>query len=129
MGTAINDNSGASRSWIGLFLIVLGIALIVASWTPVGRVASQAMWSNEDSASYSKLRQQLHSSAYQSSARAGLTETEMKAQRERLEIQAGAMHKKLERAKSMPQRWSRYLLVVGCLLTVTGFYANATRRF
>jgi len=116
-GTADSD---ARRSLVAVLLIALGIALIIASWTPLGRVASRTLWTHKDSAAYSKLRQQLHRSAYQSPARAGVTEAQMKTQREKMERQAEAMHKKLEHARQQPQRWSQYLLWSGALLAALG---------
>ena len=109
-------------------LIALGIALITASWTPIGRVASRAMWTNEDAAAYSKLRQQSHHAAYQFPPRAGITEAQMKAQQERLKIQAEAMREKLEHARQQPRRWSQYLLWSGALLTAIGGLSRLAAR-
>ncbi len=128
MGEKNNDNSNAWRSLVCTLLIALGIALIIASWTPLGRVASRALWTREDSASYSKLRQQLHRSAYQDPVRAGITEAQMNAQREKMERQADAMHKKLERVRSQPRRWSQYLLWSGALLTALGGLGHLVAR-
>jgi len=125
----MTDVMGEIRlSLVCTLLIVLGIGLIVASWTPLGRVASRAMWTHEDSAAYSKLRQQLHRSAYQDPARAGITEAQMKAQREKMERQAEVMHKKLENARLQPQRWSQYLLWSGALLTALGGLSHLAAR-
>jgi len=124
----MTDDSDARRSLMCVLLIAVGIGLIVASWTPIGRVASRAMWTHEDSAIYSKLRQQLHRATYQSPARAGITEAELKSQQEKMKLHAEAMRRKLDRARQQPRRSSRYLLGVGSLLTAAGFYANATRH-
>lgn len=120
MGEINHDDSDARHSFVCTLLIALGIALIIVSWTPIGRVASQAIWTNEDSAAYSKLHQQRHHAAYQSPARAGITEAEMKAQQERLKTRAEAMRKKLEYARQQPRRWSQYLLWSGALLAAVG---------
>jgi len=128
MSSKINANSNARRSSLSLLLMVIGIGLIVASWTPIGRVASRAMWTHEDSAVYSKLRQQLHGSAYQSPARAGITEAEMKAQQEKMKTHAEAMRKKLENARSQPRRWSQGLLWSGALLTALGVFGHLVAR-
>ncbi|NOY40405.1 MAG: hypothetical protein GXP26_01025 [Planctomycetes bacterium] len=124
MGEKNSDASDARRSLVCILLIAFGIVLILASWTPLGRVASQAMWTSEDSAAYSKIRQQSHYTAYQSPARAGITEAQRKAQQERLKTQAEAMRKKLERARQQPQRWSQYLLWSGALFTACGFLGH-----
>jgi len=121
-------NSDARRSLASVLLIALGIGLIIASWTPIGRVASRAMWTHEDSAAYSKLRQQLHRGAYQSPTRAGISEAEMKIQQERMEIRAEAMREKLENARSQPRRWSQYLLWSGVLLAAFGGLSHLTAR-
>jgi len=42
--------------------------------------------------------------------------------------QMATLQQKLERAKSQPKRWSRYLLGAGVLLTATGFFAHSTRQ-
>lgn len=113
-------DSDARRSLVRISLIALGIALIVASWTPIGRVASQAMWTGEDAAAYAKIRKERHRTAYQSPAQRGITEAQMKAQQERLKIQAEAMGKKLERAQQQPRRWNQYLFWSGALLVAVG---------
>ena len=120
MGERNSDDSDARRSLMCALLISLGIALIIASWTPIGRVASRAMWSNDDAAVYSKLRQELHRLAYQLPARAGISEAQIKTQQEKMEIQAEAMRKKLENARQQPRLWSKYLLWSGALLTAVG---------
>jgi hypothetical protein len=114
------DRSDANRPLLCVLLIALGIGLIIASWTPIGHIASRAMWTNEDAAAYSKLRQQLHGNAYKSPARAGLSETEMNARQERMEAYAATMRLKLERARQQPRRWSQGLLWSGVLLTAIG---------
>jgi len=127
-GEKNSDDSDAKRTLVCVLLIALGIMLIVASWMPIGRVASRAMWTHEDSAAYSELRQQLHRSAYQDPARAGITETQMKAQQEKMKKQAETMHEKLEHARSQPDRWSQYLLWSGALLTGLGGLSHLTAR-
>ncbi len=124
----MTDDSGSKRSLMAVSLIVVGILMIIVSWTPIGRVASRGMWTNEDAATYSKIRQQIHSSTYQSAAQSGITETELKAQKERLNVKAEAMRKKLDRAKGQPERWSRYLFWVGILLAAAGSFAHSTGR-
>lgn len=124
MGKKNNDDSEAKRSLVCILLIAFGVVLIIASWMPLGRVASQAMWTSEDSAAYSKIRQQSHRTAYQSPTRTGNTKAQRKAQQERLKDQAEAMRKKLERARQQPQLWSQYLLWSGTLFTVCGFLGH-----
>jgi len=101
-------------------LVALGAVLIIASWTPLGRDASQAIWTNEDSAAYSRLRQEYHHTAYQSPERAGISAAEQEARQKKLKIQTDAMRKKLQHARQQPQRWSRYLLWSGALLAAAG---------
>jgi len=122
------DNSDARLALACALLIALGIVLIIASWTSIGRVASRAMWTNEDSAAYSKLRQESHRTAYQSPARAGVTEAQMKAQQEKMKKQAEAMRKKLENAQQQPRRWSQYLFWSGALLTAIGGLGHLAAR-
>ncbi len=123
-----SDGSDAKHSFVCALFIALGIALIIAAWTPVGSLASRAMWTNEDAATYSKIRLQSHGSAYKTAARSGLSEAQMQAQSERMEVQAEAMQAKLKRAREQPQRWSRYLLGVGTLLAAVGFFAHSARH-
>jgi len=111
-----------------LVMLILGVLLIAASFLPLGKWAAKSQWTTEDSAAFDRVSVEYKRSAYQSPARAGLTESEWKAQRERMQRQLKALQQKLERAKSQPKRWSRYLLGIGSLLTAAGFYANATRQ-
>ncbi len=115
-----NTQPSAWRPFVCVLLIMIGTALILASWIPIGHVASRSIWTHEDSAAYSELRQELHRTAYQSPARAGITEAQMKTQREKMKNKAEAMRKKLEHARQQPRQWSQYLLWSGALLVALG---------
>lgn len=128
MHKKMTDLSDATGSWVCILLIIIGIVLIIASWAPIGHVVSRAMWTREDSASYSELRQQIHGSAYQSTARTQVTEAQTEVQPERLRIQAEAMRKKLEHARQQSLLWSEYSLWSGSLLTAIGALCHLAGR-
>lgn len=109
-------------------LMTLGVLLIGASFLPLGKWAAQSQWTPEDSAAYDRVSQEYKRTTYESPARRGLNQEEWDAQREKMKQQMLALQNRLERAKSQPRLWSRSLLGVGVLLTISGFYANATGR-
>jgi len=128
MGEKNSHGSMPGGSLLNALFVALGTVLIIASWTPIGRNAAQATWTNEDSAAYSRLRQQHHRTAYQSPERAGISTAEQEARQEKLKIQTEAMRKKLQYARQQPQRWSRYLLWAGALLAAIGGLRQLTTR-
>jgi len=109
-------------------MLVVGVLMIGASFLPLGNWAARSQWTPEDSAVYDRVSGEYKLSAYQSPARAGLSQAEWDSQRDKMKQQMQALQQKLDRAKSQPKRWSRYLLAVGCLLAAAGFFANASRR-
>ncbi len=109
-------------------MLIFGVLLIGASFLPFGNWAAQSQWTPADSAAFDRVSNEYKLSAYQSPTRAGLSQAEWDAQRGKMQQQMLSLQHKLERAKGQPQRWSRYLLGVGCLLAIAGFYANATRH-
>ena len=108
-----------------LAMLVVGVLLIAASFLPLGNWAARSQWTPSDSAAFDRVSNEYKLSAYQEPARAGLNQAEWDAQRDKMKQQMQALQQRLDRAKSQPQRWSRYLLGIGCLLAATGFYANA----
>lgn len=128
MADELNKKSSQFAFSLPIALMIGGILLIAASFFPLGQLAAQAQWTPEDSAAYDRVSQEFKQSAYESPARRGVDAAEWQAQRDKMEQKMRAMQQRLERAKSQPERWSRYLLGTGVLLTVAGFYANATGR-
>ena len=116
------------RFSLPMTMLAVGVLLIGASFLPLGNWAARAQWSVEDTAAYDRVSSAYKQSAYESPARKGLSQVEWDAERDRMRQQMEALQQKLDRAKSQPQRWSRYLLGIGALLTAAGFYANAQRH-
>jgi len=134
--TQVKSNPGTDRakaadrvaSTLPAALALLGSLLIVASLLPIGDWAAKSQWTPEDSAAYDRVSTEYKRSNYQSAARLGISETEQQAQREKMKSQLDAMRTRLDRARDQPQRWSRYLLWTGVLLTATGFFAHSIRQ-
>ena len=105
---------------IPFILLALGTVLIAASFFPVGRRASEALWTGEDSAAYDQLASQYKRSTYRSAARSGISEEEWEAQRDKMKQSLDAMHGRLQRALNQPKAWSRCLLWLGALLAGCG---------
>ncbi len=132
--TQARKNQGRKKSSpqlsfsLPMTLLVGGVLMIGASFLPLGNWAARSQWTPEDSATYDRVSNEYKLSAYQSPARAGLSQAEWDAQRDKMKLQIQALQQRLDRAKSQPKRWSGYLLGVGCLLVATGFFANVVRR-
>lgn len=109
-------------------MIVLGLALISASFFPIGNLAANSQWTAEDSAALDRVSLEYKQANYESPARRGLTPAEHAAQMKKMEQKMRAQEARLERAKSQPKRWSRYLLGIGTLLTLAGFFANRSEQ-
>ena len=109
-------------------MLVGGVLLIAASFLPLGNWAAKSQWTPADSAAYDRVSNEYKLSNYQSPARAGLSQDEWDAQRGRMKQQMQALQHRLDRAKSQPERWGRYLLGVGVLLTAAGFFAHSARQ-
>lgn len=101
-------------------LLLLGTLLIILSWTPVGRLASEASWGSEDAAAYTRLVAENHRLGYENADSSRLTQEELDAQRRAVDAQLDAMIEKLEYAKSRPQAWSRGLFWTGAGLAALG---------
>ncbi|MGI9427119.1 MAG: hypothetical protein ACR2NM_00560 [Bythopirellula sp.] len=108
-------------------MLTVGVLLIGASFLPVGNWVARSQWSREDTAAYDRVSMAYKKSAYESPVRKGLSQAEWDAQRDRMRQQMESLQQKLDGAKRQPQRWSRYLLGIGSLLTAAGFYANLKR--
>lgn len=109
-------------------MLAVGVLMIGISFLPLGDWAAKSQWTAADSASYDRVSNEYKLSAYQSPARSGLSQDEWDAQRDKMKQQMQALQQKLDRAKSQPKLWSRYLLGVGCLLASAGFFANARQQ-
>jgi hypothetical protein len=127
--TKDSDTSSLSlRFSLPVAMLVVGVLLISASFVPLGSWAARSQWSLEDTAAYDRVSKAYKESAYESPVRSGLSQAEWKAQRDRMRQQMDSLNQKLDRAKRQPQRWSRYLLGIGSLLTAAGFYANSKQQ-
>lgn len=109
-------------------LLVVGILLLLVSWTPIGKVATDAAWAPEDAKVYGRLVQENHSLNYQSAAQSGLTEEEFAVHRKKVQDNLEAMIDKLEYAKSRPTVWSHYLFWTGTVLAALGALAHFISR-
>jgi hypothetical protein len=101
-------------------LLLLGILLIVLSWTGIGRIGIDAVWDHQDSAAYTRLVAENHRLGYEDPATSELTEEELAAQQKTIKKRLDAMIEKLEYAKSRPQVWSRNLFWTGLVLAALG---------
>ncbi|MEM8945978.1 MAG: hypothetical protein AAGD11_12450 [Planctomycetota bacterium] len=108
-----------------LTLMAIGVVLIGASFLPFGELAARSQWTSEDSAAYDRISQEYKRSSHESPQRRGVNQAEWDAQLAKMKQRMLALENRLERAKSQPQRWSRYLLGVGTLLTAAGFFAGS----
>lgn len=115
-----DTHSQVTHRYVPISLLTAGILLIVASWTSIGRVPTDAAWTPEDAAVYGQLIQENHSMSYQSGEGSGLTEEEFAAKRKNIEDKLEAMINKIEDVKSQPAIWSRNLFWTGTALTVLG---------
>ena len=120
-------HSQVTHRYVPISLLAVGILLIVASWTSIGRVATDAAWTPEDASVYGQLVQENHSMSYQSVERSGLTEEEFAAKQKNIEDKLDAMINKIENAKSQPAIWSRNLFWTGTALTVLGTLSHLFR--
>ena len=102
--------------------LLLGLLLIVTSFLPLGDWTAQSRWTPEDATHYDRISLEYHMSATRSAGRAGLSQAEMDAQRQRLKEQFEAMRGKLEKSQQQPQLWSRTLLGTGALLASAGLF-------
>ncbi len=119
--TQLQKNSQRQpHSWLPIVSLIAGALLIAASFFPIGRFASQSLWTVENSAKYDRVTQEYKRSAYQNPARTGLSKKENEARRERMKQQIDVMKERLEYAKNQPELWSRYFLWAGILLAAAG---------
>jgi hypothetical protein len=123
-----DTHSQVTHRYVPISLLAAGILLIIASWTSIGQLATDAAWAPEDAEVYGRLVQENHSLSYQSAERSGLTEEEFAAKRKNIEDKLKTMIGKLEYAKSQPAVWSRYLFWTGTALTVLGTLAHLFGR-
>jgi len=100
--------------------ILAGVLLILSSLLPLGNLATRSQWTDKDAEDFALLSEKYHQSAYQSPERTGVTAEQMDIRHGKLKNSFDAMHKKLERVRSQPRRWSQYLLWSGALLTALG---------
>ena len=127
MGENNQTGSDARFSLFPVIAIASGVTLILVSFIPLGQLATQSDWTGEDAAAYSEIRRECHRSAYQSAARAGLTEEQQKTRQEELKERFERMTAKLEQARNRPHWWSRKLLWAGAMLTALGVFYHSRR--
>jgi len=120
------ESSGSFSFSLGMILI--GVLLILSSFLSLGDLAAHSQWTEENAVDFATLSEKYHRSAYQAGSKEAAT-AEQKHQNQKLKTSFEAMRNELERAQEQPQRWSHYLLVVGVLLTVAGFFAHSTRQY
>ena len=121
-------HSQDTHHYVPISLLAVGILLIIASWTSIGKVAADAAWTPQDAEVYGRLVQENHSLSYQSAEHSGLTEEEFAANRKNVEDKLEAMIDKLEHAISRPEIWSRNLFWTGTVLAVLGALAHLSCR-
>ncbi len=115
-----------SPGTIPLGIILVGVLLILSSFLSLGELAARSEWTDQSATDYATLSEQYHRSAYQTGRKGNLT-TKQEHQHQQLKISFDTMRNKLKRAQGQPQRWSRYLLGIGTLLTAAGFFAHTSR--
>ena len=121
--TVIERGPGMTRlgtRQLSLAIVALGVLLILTSLLPWGGLVKGALWTEEDSAAYDRTSQEYHRISYQSPQRAGLTQQQLTAQRERTKSRFEALRAKLQYARQQPLTWSRRMLWTGALLTTCG---------
>ena len=102
--------------------------MVVISWTSVGKLVTEAVWTPEDAEIYSRLVEENHRLSYRSAERSGLSEEEFAANRNRVESNLESMIEKIDYAKSQPAVWSRYLFWAGTVLAILGAATHYFRR-
>lgn len=128
VSSVADTHSQITHRYVPTGLLAAGILLILVSWTPLGKVATDAAWDPEDAKVYGRLIQENHSLTYQSAEQSGLTEEEFAANRTKVKANLEAMIDKLEYAKSRPDVWSRYLFWTGTALAALGALAHFISR-
>lgn len=122
----VDSSSHADHHWLhrlGLGLLILGLLMVLASFLPLEGTRNQ-QWTPQDAKEYDRLSLAYHESAYQTAARAGRTEEEMQAYRAELKRKFEEKQHQLTLAQEQPQRWSRFLLWTGCVLTGAGYFLS-----
>ena len=120
--------SQVTHRYVPISLLAVGILLIVASWTSVGKLATDAAWTPEDQKLYGRLVQENHRLNYQSTESADLSAEELAEKKQKVKRQLEAMIAKLEHAKARPAVWSRILFWVGAVLALSGTFIHLIRR-
>ena len=118
----------APRRHLPAVLLIFGILLIIVSWTPIGKLESDVVWTQHDSDTYSRLVEENHHLAYEDPGRVGLTEAQFAEKRQKVEQELAAKIEELEFAKSRPAVWSRNLFWSGVVLVVLGALAHLFGR-
>lgn len=109
-----------SKDSLPLVLIVLGMVLIGCSFLPVGDFRKEQLWTAEDAAKLSALREKYHETSYATPERLGLSKEELAEQRKRMKQSIESSTQRLENARNQTALWSRYLLWSGVLATAVG---------
>ncbi len=108
--------------------LAVGMLLIAASFLPVGSWVAQSQWTRDDSAAFARVGSEYKRFTLESPARRGLSQAERDAQVAKMEQRMQALQAKLDRAKSQPKRWSRYLLGCGVVFIAVGFFGGSSRE-
>lgn len=109
-------------------LLVLGILLIIASWTPICQVATNAVWDREDTIAYGELVQENHRLAYQAVERSGLTEEQLEAKRKKVKDALATKTQELKYAKTRSELWSRIFFLTGSMFAAIGAFVYVLNR-
>lgn len=107
----------------------VGALLILASLVPLGKIAPQSQWTEEDAAAYDRVALEYKRSAYQNPGGLGLTEEEHAARVEKLKEAADAMRDKLEAARRQGDLWSWQLRWIGIATTSLGIVLHFAGRY
>lgn len=109
---------------ISVALLLLGIALIVVSWLPVGSFVRDTNWSRADSKAYGELIMENHQLGSDDTSNSGKTQKQLATRRKVIQQQLDSLTEKLEYAKSRPEAWSHSLFWSGVVLVLLGAIAN-----
>lgn len=113
---------------LDLLVLLLGVLMIGGSFVPLGKQASESMWTEQIAAEYSDIRREYHRSLYQPPARSGISEDEQHDQQEQLKARFDALTAQLAEAQNRPRLWRQILLGGGVLLTALGAYFSSRQR-
>lgn len=109
---------------LSVVLLALGVGLVFASFFPIGQLATDHLWTTDDSIAYDRISLEYHRAALEPTPRAGRTDEESAEYLANLKRQFTAMQEQLQRARRQPPLWSRYLMWAGALLAAAGVLSH-----